>query len=271
MKTPTATGKKASRPGIRIRRWISGLLLGVIAVIIIVLLCAIGNLDRIVKAGIEKYGSRSVGTEVAVQSVRIRLKEGRAEIHGLTVGNPAGFREKNAFSLGEIAADIDVRSVAEEVKIIEEIVVAAPQITVEMNQDRTFNLNVILKNLAASSPSAKKETARRRTGDSKASGKPEDRKEPLLILERVLFRDGVIRGRFEFGGDRESTLRLPTVEMRDLGAPNGATPTELTRQIIGELSRRAMAEVRKKAVSAAKDKVKSEAESAVRKKILKGF
>lgn len=245
------------------------ILLAPVLLIVILLLCVFSNLDRIVKAGIEKYGSRAIGTAVHVESVRIRLKEGRAAVHGLTVVNPEGFSGQNAFSLGEIGACINVRSITEDVKIIDSITVLEPEILVEMNGDRTFNLNVILGNLSRSAPSSREKTGAQRTEE--ADQKRETKEEPLLIIRNVLFRNGVIRGRLEFRGERETVLRLPTVEMRNLGAPDGATPTELTRQIIGELSRRALAEVRKKAVSAATEKVKNEAESAVRKKILGGF
>ncbi|MDM7926709.1 MAG: hypothetical protein QUS35_11900 [bacterium] len=204
-----------------------------------------------------------------MKSVHIGLKEGRAAVRGLTVANPGGFNGKNAFTLGEIGAAIDVRSITEDVKIIDSIMVLEPEILAEMNEDRTFNLNVILGNLSRSASSSKEKTGARNTEE--ADQRRVTKEEPLLIIRNILFRNGVIRGRLEFGGDRETVLRLPTVHMRNLGAPDGATPTELTRQIIGELSRRALAEVRKKAVSAAKDRAKNEAESAVRKKILGGF
>ncbi len=259
--------KKAVKSGKR--RWIPAILVAPVLLIVILLLCVFSNLDGIVKSGIEKYGSRAVGTAVTVKSVRIGLKEGRAAVRGLTVANPDGFRLKNAFSLGEIGAGIDIRSITEDVKIIDSITVLEPEILVEMNGDRTFNLNVILGNLSRSAPSSKEKTGAQRTED--ADQKRKTKEEPLLIIRNVLFRNGVIRGRLEFGGDRETVLRLPAVQMRNLGAPDGATPTELTRQILGELSRRALAEVRKKAVSAATDKVKNEAESEIRKKILKGF
>jgi hypothetical protein len=255
--------KKSGKSGIR--KWILAILSGLVLLIIILLVCVLSNLDGIVKAGIEKYGSRAAGTAVRVESVRIRLKEGRAAVFGMTIGNPKGFSGKNAFSLGEIGAGIDVRSVSADVKVIDELTVRKPEIFAEMNEDRTFNLNVILRNLSDSASSSKKESR------APVSEKVEAKDEPRLIIRHILFTDGVIRGRLEFGGDRDTVLRLPTVEMRNLGAPNGATPTELTRIILGELSRRAMAEVRKKAVSAAMDKVKNEAESAVRKKLLKGF
>jgi hypothetical protein len=268
-KTSVRESKKGGKSGIR--RWVPAILSCLVLLIVILLVCVLSNLNGIVKAGIEKYGSRAVGTAVRVESVRIQLKEGSAAVQGLTIGNPEGFNSKNAFILGEIGVVIDVRSISDDVKVIDDITVRKPEIFAEMNEDRTFNLNVILRNLSGSALPSKKESSAPESGKVEAEEKREVKEEPRLIIRHILFTDGVIRGRLEFGGNGDTVLRLPTVEMRNLGAPNGATPTELSRIILGELSRRAMAEVRKKAVSAATQKVKNEAESAVRKRLLKGF
>jgi hypothetical protein len=249
------------------KKWIFGILLGFILLVVISFFFIFTHLDSIVKSAIEKYGSRATGTAVRVESVRIRLRQGRASIHGLTVGNPAGFKAAEAFSLGEIGIGISVRSVSEKVKIIDEIVVRAPEVFAEMNEERTLNLNVISGNLARSAPPAKEKADGTKTGRKRVN----EGAEPRLIIRHLLFEDGRIHARLEFGGDRETILRLPTVEMRNLGAPNGSTPTQLTRQIIGELNRRAMAEVRKKAVSAASEKARDEAGTVLKKRIFKGF
>ena len=62
------------------------------------------NLDALVEAAIEKYGSEATQTSVLVDSVKINLTDGAAGITGLTIGNPAGYDLPNAFSLAEIRA-----------------------------------------------------------------------------------------------------------------------------------------------------------------------
>jgi hypothetical protein len=241
-----------------------GLAAGTALLVFLAVLFVFGRLDAIVKSAIEKYGSAATGTAVRVESVHIRLREGKASFRGLTIGNPAGFREKNAFSLGEIGAGIDIRSVPEKVKIVDEIIVASPEIFAEVNEDGTLNLNAIVENLGRSAPPAGK-----KEGGAKSAGRPD--REPRLIIRHILFSGGRIHIRLGIGGDRETLLRLPSVEMRNLGAPNGATPDRLTRLIVGELTRRAAAEVRNKAVSAAADRAVDGAGQALRKNLLKGF
>ena len=83
----------------------------------------LSNLDGIVKAAIEKYGSEATQTVVSVNNVELGLKDGSGAIRGLSVGNPQGFKTKQAFSLGEISTQIDLKSLSEEVFVIEHIVV----------------------------------------------------------------------------------------------------------------------------------------------------
>jgi hypothetical protein len=220
-----------------------------------VLVCVLTRIDAIVKAAIEKYGSQAAGTPVRVESVRIRLREGSGAIRGLTLANPEGFKGPYAFSLGESGVGIDIRSLTEEVKIINEILVRAPEIFVEINSANVVNMNVIRKNLEKAAPRKKSASAKKvKTGP-----------EPRLIIRRIVFSEGSIQARIASLNDKTVQLRLPAIEMEHIGGKNGATPDEITRQIIGELCRRAVNEVEKKvsgiAVEKAKDALKSQIES----------
>ena len=105
------------------------------------------NLDALVEAAIEKYGSEATQTAVRVDSVKISLKEGSSAINGLSVANPAGFEAKYAFSLGEISNKINIESLGNDVIVIDDITIRAPQVYFEMNQQRQTNLKELKKNL----------------------------------------------------------------------------------------------------------------------------
>ena len=108
---------------------------------ILVLLITIGfgvyyllsNLDSLVKSAIETYGSEATQTSVRVDNVKIVLQDGSGTIRGLTIGNPKGFATPNAFSLGEIATQIDLKSLSEDVPVIEHITIRAPEVFFELN------------------------------------------------------------------------------------------------------------------------------------------
>jgi hypothetical protein len=233
-----------------------------VASILIILFAAVltfvlTRLDFIVKTAIEKYGTQAAGVPVRVESVKIRLREGSAAIRGLTIANPEGFNGSSAFSLGESKVGIDIRSLAQDVKIINEIIVSAPKIFFEINSANAVNLNIIRENLEKSS------TRENSSRDKKQKKGPE----PRLIIRHILFSGGSIEARIASLNDKTIQLKLPAVEMEHLGGKNGATPDELTRQIVGELCRRAVAEVEKKAAhlatEKAKDAVRSQIESGV--------
>ena len=69
------------------------------------------NLDSIVKAALEKYGSQAVKTQVRVSSVKIRLSQGEGTVTGLTVANPSGFVSPSIITLDTISIRIEKNSV----------------------------------------------------------------------------------------------------------------------------------------------------------------
>ena len=68
------------------------------------------NIDGLVQAAIEKYGSEMTRAKVSVASVEIKPADGRGVIRGLTIGNPAGFKTAHAVRAAEIEVAIDLAS-----------------------------------------------------------------------------------------------------------------------------------------------------------------
>jgi uncharacterized membrane protein len=56
----------------------------------------LSNLDSIVKAAIEKYGTAATQATVKLDSVKISLTSGEGRLNGLSVGNPKGFATPQA-------------------------------------------------------------------------------------------------------------------------------------------------------------------------------
>jgi len=124
-----------------------------LAIVIILLVAIAGaiyyvfsNLDAIVKAAIESYGSDAVKTAVRVEDVAIRLTEGAATINGLTIANPDGFVTPLAFSLGEITVDINLEKTEQALVAIDAINIIAPEVFYEINAERKGSLNVLKDN-----------------------------------------------------------------------------------------------------------------------------
>ena len=238
-------------------------ILGLVLVIIFAITGAVyyvlTNLDALVEAAIEKHGSEATQTAVRVDSVKIDLSNGAGAISGLTIANPKGFALPYAFSLGEIRTGIDLQSLKEEPYIIDEITILAPQVFVEINEGNKTNLNELKKNLtAASSSSSSSQKKDQPVSESSA-------KEPRLIIRRVTFADGIIQAKVAALQNKEYQLKLPGLDMKDLGGSKGATGSELASEILKRLTDRASEVVQKDIIDAELNKLKDKAQADARK------
>ena len=235
-------------------------ILGLILIIVIAIAGSVyyllTNLDALVEAAIEKYGSEATQTSVLVDSVKLDLTDGAAGITGLTIGNPAGYGLPNAFSMREIRVGIDLQSLQEEPYIINEITVLAPQVFVEINKDNKTNLNELKNNLTAGS------TGNARDKKSKAAA-GDGAKEPRLIIRRVTFADGTIQAKVSALKNKEYGLKLPSLDMSNLGGSKGATASEIASEIIKRLTDHASKVVKKDIIDAELNKLKAKAQKKI--------
>ena len=226
---------------------------------ILVLLITIGfgvyyllsNLDGLVKSAIETYGSEATQTSVRVDNVKIVLQDGSGAIRGLTIGNPKGFATPNAFSLGEIATQIDLKSLSEDVPVIEHITIRAPEVFYELNEKGQNNLDKLKSNLQSGASTSS-------TSSSAKSGGSE----PKLIIRKLIFSGGNIHARV-VPLDKNYELKLPNIQMNDLGGKTGATPSQIASQALKVLTDRALAEIKKKGI----DQYKAQLEGEVNKRL----
>ena len=211
------------------------------------------NLDALVEAAIEEHGSKATQTAVRVDKVRIDLIDGAGAVYGLTVANPKGFSDPHAFSLGQIRIKIDIKSLKEEPYVIDEITVRAPRVFAEINKDRKNNLNELKKNLPVGKATAK--TKQDKTTDG-----------PRLIIRQVLFSDGNIQANV-VPLNKEYQVKLPTLNMTNVGGKNGATPAQIAKEIIGRFTDMAVAEVKKQGFNAELDKLKAGAKEKLKEEL----
>jgi hypothetical protein len=195
----------------------------------------LSNLDSIVKAAIESYGSEATQTSVRVGKVQLELTDGSGAISGLTVGNPQGFAAAQAFSLGEIATHIDLKSLSEDVTVIEHIIIRAPEVFFELNEAGKNNLETLNKNISSGA------SAKSGSSSSKSSGA-----EPKLIIRKLLFEGGIIHAKV-VPLNKDYDLKLPKIEMTNLGD-----------QVLKELTAKALAEVKRKGLDQYKEKLEGE-------------
>lgn len=203
---------------------ISGVLL-----IVIVLAAAIYyvwmSLDSLVEAAIEKYGSQVTQTSVQVQQVKLQetLVQGKGSIAGISVANPKGFADPHAFTLGQIQTQIDINTITQSPVVINEIIVAAPQVFYEINAERKANFNVLKENISKAIPT---KPGSKQTETKKAET------ETKIIIRRLLIKDGMVQATIVPLDNKKLSTPLPQIELHNLGGKGGSTPAELTKQVL---------------------------------------
>lgn len=196
-----------------------------IAVLVAVLLAVwllTSSLDAIVERAIESYGSELAGVAVRVDRVEISLTQGRGRVSGLSVANPPGFEGRHALYFDEITLAIDTGSVGKNPLVITELQIEAPAASYELDKAGRNNFDVIRKHIASQG------------GNPPAE--PERDEDPLRIRIRH-FRLAAgsmhLDARAAAGGKLE--VELPSLELRDLGAPDGVPPAALGARILGQI------------------------------------
>ncbi len=210
-----------------------GLKIALITIAVLVVLAVVGiflvarNLNGIVEAAIEKYGSQATGTPVQVQAVNIELKSGQGSVRGLQVANPPGFSNEPIFRLGDISIAIDTGSLTSGLPVVNDIRISNPSFLYQINQQAGTNLGVIKKNLeqfAASHGAGRK-------AEPLAKGGGQTR----LLVKRLTIEGG--KGVLDLtavGGKREEAT-LPPLTMTDVGGRNGITPAALGEAVLAAL------------------------------------
>ncbi|MDT8281462.1 MAG: hypothetical protein RQ982_01470 [Gammaproteobacteria bacterium] len=211
------------------------------------------NLDSLVESAIEKYGSEATQTAVLVDAVKINLADGAGGITGLTVANPGDFTMPHAFSLGVVRVAIDLQSLQQEPYIINEITVLTPEVFVEINENNKTNLNELKKNLVPNPATTSQQDKTQVPAEGSA-------KQPRLIIRRVTFADGSIQARVAALQNKEYKLKLPGLDMTNLGGTKGATATQLASEILKRLTDRATEVVKNSVIDVELKKLKQKAQ-----------
>lgn len=235
---------------------VAGLVVAVIAIAAVAVVLVLQNLDQMIKSAVEESGSEVLGTEVRLESSKVTLKEGRGELHNLTIANPPGFSLDNAFSLGEIALDIDLKSLGGDVIVLNEVLVSDADLLVEEQALTQINIQTLMNNVKSNTASAKD----KKTEDNNSQETPAE--QARLAIEKFTLQGINMRIITEKWGER--TLMLPPINLTNLGSRDkGLTPDEMTQAIIKPV----LAKAEKAAKDELQDLAKEKAEEKLKEKL----
>src|SRR5210317_187903 len=68
------------------------------------------RMDSVIQSQIESAATQSFGSRVTVGAVKTDIQGGSLSISQVTVANPPGFNNKNAFTLNNIKAVVDYKT-----------------------------------------------------------------------------------------------------------------------------------------------------------------
>ena len=208
----------------------------VVLLLVVTVLSVSLFLDKIVKTGMETVGPKVTQVAITVDSVKISVLGGSAQVKGLVVGNPQGYKEPQAISVGLASVAVDPGSLLSDKIVVKDVTVDAPEITFEGGL-KDNNLTQIQKNVndfVANLTGGPSTNAPAASTPAKAAGPAKK-----LEVDHFIIANAKVHGSLRLLGTDVPlpTLPLPTIELKDLGKGDaGLTPSELVSKVLGAVT-----------------------------------
>ena len=220
-----------------------GLVLLLVIVVVIGVFIVGSNLNSLVKLAVEEAGSNALKTTVSLESADVDLMAGRVHLSGLSVANPSGFNQAEAFLMNDIVVDVELESLKNSVVDVTEVSVDGLRVAAEQ-KGTTTNIQTLLNNLESDAG----------TEDSQPADDSSAQTDILVKVGQINFTDGSVYLSSDRLGD--SDLSLPTIKLNDIGGSAGVPPDQLAEQIAQPLLKQITAAVEQSVKSLLKDKAK---------------
>jgi hypothetical protein len=177
-------------------------------------------LGAMVKSGVNQRAPHLTQTKVELRTANLSPLTGRGTLWGFAVGNPKGWSDRDALSIGIIHVELAPFSIFGDHIVIHEIIIDSPLFNYEKSI-LSSNIGDIVKNLKDAS--GKKESAEEgQNGGLK------------LEVHRLVVRNGKVTVGF---GPAATTMNVPEVELTDVGVKEGGiTPGQLGLAIMHSVS-----------------------------------
>lgn len=188
-----------------------------VLVVIVGIWQLLANLDSIVAGVIEESGSEVLKTDVSVSGVSIDLKGGKAAIAGMTIANPDGYSNALLFEMEDIAVDLDLDSLNEDVLVINAIRIQNPKINFEGTADGGSNMQTLMDNIDS------------HASDSSSEASSD---ELLMIINSFELSGAQVKAISEMKPGEPTEIKLPAIKMSGIGKGQGGVTAEVVAQEI---------------------------------------
>lgn len=221
----------------------------IIAVVIVLLIAGviflIGNVDSIIKTGVETVGPKLLKAPVTLSDVNISVFKGTGSIKGLVVGNPEGFETDYAFKLGNVSLDLDVKSVTSDKIHLRSLIIDSPEIMYEGSLGKNNNLSRLQSNIEEiTSRSGEKDSeddsSESSEGDSEGSSKK-------IQIDYLKISGAQVNASLDILMGKTLKVGIPTIELRDIGKEKEATIADVVKEVLSKINSSVFQVVKEKA------------------------
>lgn len=196
------------------------------------------NIDEIVREFIVQEVSEVTDTKVQLDAVKLDLKEGAGSLFNFEQPNPPGFQTKYAFHFDQAELDLDLKSIFDEVIIIEKVFINGAEVVYEYSDGKTnfielkniINANMNNKTVAAS-------TSKTDQPQQKEMKKTHAKQSKKIIIKSFEMINTKVEGAVPFASSQTLSVTLPNIQLNNIGSKGGVEADQLMAIIIDTLEK----------------------------------
>ena len=191
-----------------------------LAFVVVAVMIIVGNVNSIVKKGVESTAPMILQAPVNLDKVDISLFSGSGQLDGLTIGNPKGYKTDYAFRMKQLKVDLVVKSVTSDLIHIKDVVIDSPDIMFEGGAGKS-NLTQLQDNAKAFALAA----GEKQKESSDSQGKK-------MQIDHLMIKNAKVNVSMNVLQGKELTIPLPTIELKDIGKDKGAGISDVVEVIL---------------------------------------
>lgn len=209
--------------------------------------------------------SQVTQTESSLGEVDISLFSGRVTLNNLTIGNPAGYKNKNALQLGKFDVKFDPRSVLTNKIIVNNVQISDLSVSSEAKVSGETNITRLLDNVNKSLNQGTKAAPAKETQKTTASSTTQKKAQKSVVIKDLLINDSSVNVALSgipglSDAAMAATVPLPDIHLQNIGEKKPQTLAETALQILNTInvevvqaSAKAVSDATKKAIQSGKD------------------
>ncbi len=199
-------------------------ILGILAAIVVVIGVAVYiNMGSLVKYAAETVATDALEVPVNIGQVDVNLEEMTVGVSDIKIGNPKGFKNKNAIHIASL--DIKARSMTREILLFSSIDVGKTDIFLEVGENGT-NLGTIHKTVSSKGNS-----------QSQPANNSGDAAQVKVIIDSFLMRQASITPAVTLTDKDLGTITMPDLQLTGIGEKsNGVLAREAIADILQKVT-----------------------------------